>query len=237
MNNNFEKENINLPNFWNWNGFKVCWSVLGEDNKVPIIFLHGFGANRKHWRNNLDYFANKNFEAVSDNNGKFEVTLPGMDAGLTKYTIAVKEMEELSQQIRKDDLRIRIDRMIDWLVEKEMIVRTGESNAVIKRIQERTDIQDLEDDWEDEIPTWAAAATTLDGLEWNEPQYEQLPKRKGPAVFGFSTAAQIKNNYSLESEENPGMTYSATTFGETVSRLYLDPVSGYILRRGLRRAF
>ena len=65
MNNNFEKENINLPNFWNWNGFKVCWSVLGEDNKVPIIFLHGFGASRKHWRNNLEFFAKRNCASYS----------------------------------------------------------------------------------------------------------------------------------------------------------------------------
>ena len=54
MNNNFEEENINIPNFWNWNGFKVCWSVSGEDNDIPIIFLHGFGASRKHWRNNIE---------------------------------------------------------------------------------------------------------------------------------------------------------------------------------------
>ena len=36
MNDNFE-ENINFPNYWNWNGFKICWSVLGEDNEIPII--------------------------------------------------------------------------------------------------------------------------------------------------------------------------------------------------------
>ncbi len=65
MNNNFEEENINSPNFWNWNGFKVCWSVSGEDNKVPIIFLHGFGASRKHWRNNLKYFARRNCASYS----------------------------------------------------------------------------------------------------------------------------------------------------------------------------
>ena len=64
MNNNF-KENINFSNYWNWNGFKICWSVKGEDNEIPIIFLHGFGANRKHWRNNLDYFAKKNFASYS----------------------------------------------------------------------------------------------------------------------------------------------------------------------------
>ncbi len=60
MISNFKKENIKSPNYWNWNGFKICWSVSGEDNKIPIIFLHGFGASRKHWRSNLEYFAKKN---------------------------------------------------------------------------------------------------------------------------------------------------------------------------------
>ena len=64
MNNNF-KENKNFPNYWIWNGFKICWSVTGEENKIPIIFLHGFGASRKHWRNNLEYFAKKNFASYS----------------------------------------------------------------------------------------------------------------------------------------------------------------------------
>jgi len=65
MNNDFKEENINLPNYWNWNGFKICWSVKGEDNDIPIIFLHGFGASRKHWRNNLEYFAERNFASYS----------------------------------------------------------------------------------------------------------------------------------------------------------------------------
>jgi len=65
MNNNFKEKNINFPNYWNWNGIKVCWSVSGEDNEIPIIFLHGFGASRKHWRNNLEYFAKKNCASYS----------------------------------------------------------------------------------------------------------------------------------------------------------------------------
>ncbi len=65
MNTYSKKENINFPNYWNWNGFKICWSVTGEDNEIPIIFLHGFGANRKHWRNNLEYFANRNYASYS----------------------------------------------------------------------------------------------------------------------------------------------------------------------------
>ncbi|MBO6971922.1 MAG: alpha/beta fold hydrolase [Prochlorococcus marinus CUG1431] len=65
MNTCSKKENINFPNYWNWNGFKICWSVTGEDNEIPIIFLHGFGASRKHWRNNLEYFAKRNCASYS----------------------------------------------------------------------------------------------------------------------------------------------------------------------------
>ena len=65
MNTNLKEENINNSNYWNWNGFKICWSVVGEGNKIPIIFLHGFGANRKHWRNNLGYFAKRNYASYS----------------------------------------------------------------------------------------------------------------------------------------------------------------------------
>ncbi len=65
MNKSFKEENINFPNYWNWNGFKICWSVTGEENEIPIIFIHGFGASRKHWRNNLEYFAKRNFASYS----------------------------------------------------------------------------------------------------------------------------------------------------------------------------
>jgi len=65
MNPNNKQETISFPNYWNWNGFKICWSVVGEENEIPIIFLHGFGANRKHWRNNLEYFAKRNCASYS----------------------------------------------------------------------------------------------------------------------------------------------------------------------------
>ncbi len=65
MNTNFKEECNIYPNYWNWNGFKICWSVTGEGNKIPIIFLHGFGASRKHWRNNLGYFAKRNCASYS----------------------------------------------------------------------------------------------------------------------------------------------------------------------------
>ena len=65
MNPYYKKENPSTINYWNRNGFKICWSVKGENNEIPIIFLHGFGANRNHWRNNLEYFAKRNFASYS----------------------------------------------------------------------------------------------------------------------------------------------------------------------------
>ena len=89
------------------------------------------------------------------------------------------EQTLLARQIKKNVLEQMIDEMIDWLAEKEMILRKGESDTVITRIQERNNNSDEEEDWEDELPSWALAATTLDGLGWSEPKEESLPKRKG----------------------------------------------------------
>ena len=48
-------------NYWNWNGFKIFWSVKGKENTNPMILLHGFGASSKHWRRNSYYFAKKGY--------------------------------------------------------------------------------------------------------------------------------------------------------------------------------
>ncbi len=52
-------------NYWYWNGFKIYWSVKGKENLYPIILLHGFGANSKHWRKNSNYFAKKGYSVYS----------------------------------------------------------------------------------------------------------------------------------------------------------------------------
>ena len=51
--------------YWNWNGFKIFWSVKGKENIHPMILLHGFGASSKHWRNNSYYFAQKGYSVYS----------------------------------------------------------------------------------------------------------------------------------------------------------------------------
>ncbi len=50
-------------NYWTWNGFKIAWFVENEKDNIPLIFLHGFGANSNHWRKNVKSFA-KNGYAV-----------------------------------------------------------------------------------------------------------------------------------------------------------------------------
>ena len=60
-----KSENVEESNYWNWNGFKIFWSVRGKENKHPIILIHGFGASSKHWRNNSYYFAKKGYSVYS----------------------------------------------------------------------------------------------------------------------------------------------------------------------------
>ena len=47
--------------YWIWNGFKISWNVKGEQNKLPILLIHGFGASSAHWRNNINFFFNKGY--------------------------------------------------------------------------------------------------------------------------------------------------------------------------------
>ena len=61
----YKSESGDESNYWNWNGFKVFWSVKGKENKNPIILLHGFGASSKHWRKNFNYFAKKGYSVYS----------------------------------------------------------------------------------------------------------------------------------------------------------------------------
>ena len=101
MNNNFKEEIINNPNYWNWNGFKICWSVTGESNEIPIIFLHGFGASRKHWRNNLGYFAKRNFASYSlDLIGFGDSDQPGVrEIGRLNNEIWCNQVKDFIEQV------------------------------------------------------------------------------------------------------------------------------------------
>ncbi len=63
--NSIDKKEGDESNYWNWNGFKVFWSVIGEENAHPMILLHGFGASSKHWRNNSYYFAQKGYSVYT----------------------------------------------------------------------------------------------------------------------------------------------------------------------------
>ena len=56
---------LNESNYWNWHGFKIFWTVKGNENRQPILLLHGFGVSSKHWRNNTDYFAKKGYVVYS----------------------------------------------------------------------------------------------------------------------------------------------------------------------------
>jgi replicative superfamily II helicase len=59
--------------------------------------------------------------------------------------------------------------------------------------------------------------------------------RTGPAIFGFTKASNIEEQKNILPESST-MTYKATNLGIRISRLYLNPISGRIIRDGLERA-
>jgi len=46
---------------WYWKGIRCHWRFLGENNKKPILLLHGFGASSAHWRHNAQPLASAGY--------------------------------------------------------------------------------------------------------------------------------------------------------------------------------
>ena len=143
----------------------------------------------------------------------------------------------LATQMGTDSLNGKLDEAIEWLVENGMITREGESEAVAEKMRGDPVPAMEEDDWSDDIPSWAGSAASVLGIELSEIKDERrfIKKRSGPAVFGFKKAISISDE-SVDFSESQTMTYSPTQLGSRVSRLYLNPLSGRILRDGLEKA-
>ena len=142
----------------------------------------------------------------------------------------------LSSQMNAETLEARTDDVLYWLCENGMIERKGESKQVENRIKE-TKTTEREEDWQDEMPSWANSATAIPGLDLipKEEAPRRLTPRRGPAIFGFKKASMYEpSDYFIP--EPAAMTYAPTQLGARVSRLYLNPISGRIIQDGLRKA-
>lgn len=145
----------------------------------------------------------------------------------------------LARSMPRDELESRIDEILHWLATHRFIERTGEDEAVRALAAEahRAATPDAEEDWGDDTPAWAKAAGEWEGVD-AEDWRQAKPKPRRPAVIGFTRATGLSATMpgGAQTPDDPAMTYAATRFGERVSRLYLDPLSGLILRRGHVRA-
>ena len=144
----------------------------------------------------------------------------------------------LSTHMKSESLENQIDRVIKWLVENDMVIKEGESKEVRERILSENTTESLEENWNDELPSWALSAAEVHGVNIQVEEEVYVPEitpRKGPAIFGFKKAS----NYEVEEIEKPdsqAMVYSATALGLRISRLYLNPISGKIIKDGLKNA-
>ena len=143
----------------------------------------------------------------------------------------------LATQMRTEVLADRLDEAIQWLVENGMLTREGDSDLVAQKIHDEQPSPDVKEDWLDDVPSWANSAASVLGIELsNQREPERFERRRsGPPIFGFKKAISISEDV-VNSSESQTMTYLATPLGARISRLYLNPLSGRILRDGLGKA-
>ena len=110
MNSIDKSQEGNESNYWNWNGFKIFWSVKGEDNTHPMILLHGFGASSKHWRNNSYYFAQKGYSVYSiDLIGFGNSAQPGIkEIGKLDNGVWCNQVNDFIQQVIRPKTRNKV---------------------------------------------------------------------------------------------------------------------------------
>ena len=51
-----------MKQVWNWKNYQIAWQVEEKDNasEIAILFIHGFGACKDHWR-----FNQKNISSIA----------------------------------------------------------------------------------------------------------------------------------------------------------------------------
>lgn len=144
----------------------------------------------------------------------------------------------LSTHMQPESLENQIDRVIKWLFDNGMILKEGESEEVRKRILSEKTAESSKEDWDDELPSWANSAAEVDGVDIyanEDTDLSEITPRKGPAIFGFKKASSFEVE-EVEEPDTQAMVYSATPLGLRVSRLYLNPISGKIIKDGLNNA-
>ncbi len=149
----------------------------------------------------------------------------------------------LARDLSTEMLADNIDGIVDWLCHHGMVERLGIDETLAAKVeQEMADAlsteADSEEEWDDSLPPWATAATAMKGVSVEDPPSREREKRRGAAIIGFQTAGDIYrgNRFEAHMPERMGMKYRATPFGERVSRLYLDPLSGHLIQTAMDRA-
>jgi helicase len=155
----------------------------------------------------------------------------------------------LATELSREELDDRIDEFINWLTEHELIERLGVDEELSQTLASqassaaptKTD-EPLPESWQDDLPPWVGTAADFDAVNLLAPKPKastprQRMLRNHPASLGFQRASVIAAADSiLDSPEPDAMLYASTDFGLRVAQLYIDPLTGHLLRQGLRRA-
>ncbi|RAH16156.1 MAG: hypothetical protein CMB56_001605 [Methanobacteriota archaeon] len=130
-------------------------------------------------------------------------------------------------------LEERIEQWVLWLTENEFIKRLGCDNNIYEYLDKTKNLESSES-WNDEVPSWVNFAKDSEGIQIEK---KSEIKSRPPTNLGFNLASDWEDEIISPNVSEPiTMTYEASSFGKLITRMYLDPTSGLLLRDGLRRA-
>lgn len=140
----------------------------------------------------------------------------------------------LGKCLPSSQLEERVTQMLDWLVEERFLRNLGPDSNYDS--EEHT-TNDIDEPWDDSIPSWVTAARETEGVELQKVSPQPQTSAHSIPTFGFQSAKKLhQHSSSLQTEfDNNSIQYEGTELGIRISQLYIDPLSATILRTGLRR--
>ncbi len=89
--------------YWDWNGHRICYTVMGSG--APLVLIHGFGASIGHWRKNIPVLAAAGYRV-------FALDLLGLGASAKP---AIAYSIELWQSLLQDFWQTHIQAPTVWV--------------------------------------------------------------------------------------------------------------------------
>ena len=115
-----------MKKIWNWQDLQIAWQVEGEinDSRVAVLFIHGFGASKDHWR-----FNQKAISSIAD---CYALDLVGFgESSQPKAELSYEKRQPNNFNYCFDNWSQQIIKFCDEIIQKPVILIGNSIGGVI----------------------------------------------------------------------------------------------------------